>query len=509
MAKIMIVDDEETIRKLLTSALERRGFEVVAVEDGFRACDVYPTFQPDVVVSDIKMPRMTGFEMHDRLREKYPELCPVIFITGHGEKSVAIESLRKGAFNYLEKPFDMEEFFHTLGSAVDKRQLTRDLADAQRKLQEKFEARTELVKRINKKTAPTKKAFSVDALGQSPAMAAVKETLSDLQKKQIGSDMSVLITGPSGAGKEVVARIIHEISSRSSGPWVALNCGALPDSLIESELFGHEKGAFTGAAQRRPGVFEMADGGTLFLDEIGELPLHLQTRLLRAIQEQSFRRVGGTEEIKVDVRIIAATNKNLRQGVQEKTFREDLYYRLNTVHIDVPALRDRKEDVVPLARILLAEAVEGMENPPRDFSPEAQKVLIAHDWQGNVRELKSCVQKAALLAGGPDVSVDVINKALGKPNVVTMKPDLKVEKGESLSPTTAAAANATETAGTSYHRWKKQYMQQVERTYLMEQLTRYQGNVSAMARAMKISRPNLCRLLKKHTLTAESFRKAA
>jgi DNA-binding NtrC family response regulator len=520
MAKVLIVDDEETIRKLLSSALERQGHEVVCVEDGYRACDVYPVFQPKVIISDIKMPKMTGFQMWEQLKAKHKELPPIIYITGHGEKSAAIESLRMGAFDYLEKPFDMNDFSHRFEAALksgamqeENRKLTADLAAANGKLSERLVARTELVHRIQHDGA--KAEYSLDTLGNSPSMKPVRETISQLLKSPLGNDVGVLITGPSGSGKEVAARTIHELSGRSKGPWVPVNCGALPESLIESELFGHEKGAFTGANGRKLGVFELADGGTLFLDEIGELPLNMQSKLLRALQEKSFRRVGGSEEVKVDVRIIAATNKDLRKAAADKTFREDLFYRLNTVQIQLPALRERMEDIQYYAKAILGQVTKGIAGPkaPREFLSDCYPILQNHDWPGNLRELKSVIQRAALLSQGPVVTAESVANALGVAHATPLRKaaalSLASSNGSTMPVATAVAtapAPSTSTAGMPYHSWKKSYMQSMEKEYLQQQLVHFHGNVSALSRFMKVSRPNLCRLLKKHGLHAEEYR---
>lgn len=513
MAKILVVDDEETIRKLLNGSIQSKGHEVVCVEDGYRACDVFPTFKPDVIVSDIKMPRMTGFQMWEQLKAKHKELPPIIFITGHGEKSAAIESLRMGAFDYIEKPFDMDDFQHRLAAAVKRHdlewqnhKLSEDLAEANEKLKERLEARTELVHRIQH----NKTEWNLDMLGSSNSMKQVKDTISQLTKSPLGGDVGILITGASGSGKEVAARLVHELSTRSKGPWVPVNCGALPETLIESELFGHEKGAFTGANGKKLGVFEMADGGTLFLDEIGELPINMQAKLLRALQEKSFRRVGGQEEIKVDVRVIAATNKDLRRSVAEKSFREDLYYRLNTFQVHLPSLRDRREDIRYFAKSMLASVTQGFPKAPREFLSDCFGMLESHDWQGNLRELKSVVQRAALLSNGPVVTPEALQTALGGGQVVNFrKPSAVPADGAnnvvSIKSTTTDAPQVS-TAGMPYHSWKKQYMQNMEREYLQQQLSMFHGNVSALSRSMKVSRPNLCRLLKKHGLHAEEFR---
>jgi DNA-binding NtrC family response regulator len=518
MAKILVVDDEETIRKLLTTAIQRQGHEVVCVEDGYRALEVFKVFQPIAIVSDIKMPKMTGFQMWEDLKKTYKTTPPIIFITGHGEKSAAIESLRMGAFDYLEKPFDMDDFTYRLEAAVkranlenENQKLSADLATANEKLKEKLEARTELVHRIQHENPY----YSLDMLGSSSSITPLKNTISQLTKSPMGSEVGILITGASGSGKEVAARLIHELSARSKGPWVPVNCGALPETLVESELFGHEKGAFTGASGRKMGVFELADGGTLFLDEIGELPLNMQTKLLRALQEKSFRRVGGSEEIKVDVRVVAATNKDLKKAIAEKSFREDLFYRLNTVQLQVPSLKERKEDIPLFSKTILAQLGKGIPKAPKEFLSDCFQLLNAHDWPGNLRELKSVIQRAALITQGPVVTPESVANALG----VAHATPLRKTPSLTLAATDATATNATvQTAvpatapsqstatGIPYHTWKKQYMQGMEREYLQQQLSHFHGNVSALSRFMKVSRPNLCRLLKKHGLHAEEYR---
>jgi DNA-binding NtrC family response regulator len=514
MAKILVVDDEDTIRKLLTTAIQRLGHEVVCVEDGYRACDVYEVFQPKVIVSDIKMPKMTGFQMWEKLKAKHKELPPIVFITGHGEKSAAIESLRMGAFDYLEKPFDMNDFTHRLEAALksaslqdENRKLASDLAAANKNLTKLVESRSELVHRIQHSEA--KSEWSLEMLGASPALRATRDTIVQMLKSPLGNDVGVLITGPSGSGKEVAARLIHELSGRSKGPWVPVNCGALPENLVESELFGHEKGAFTGANNRKLGVFELADGGTLFLDEIGELPLSMQSKLLRVIQEKSFRRVGGSEEIKVNVRVIAATNKDLRKAVADKTFREDLFYRLNTVQIQLPSLRERVEDIQFYAKAILTQVTTGVNKAPREFLSDCFPILQNQEWPGNLRELKNVIQRAAMLTHGPVVTAEAVSSALGQANVSPIRKTatltLASSNGstESRPATTAGPSTGT---GVPYHAWKKQYMKSMEKEYLQQQLTAFHGNVSALARVMKVSRPNLCRLLKKHGLNSEEFR---
>ncbi|MCO5142290.1 MAG: sigma-54 dependent transcriptional regulator [Oligoflexia bacterium] len=516
MAKILIVDDEETIRKLLTSAVKSKNHEVIAVEDGFRGYDVFQNFKPDVVVSDIKMPRMTGFQMFEKLKESGCD-APIIFITGHGEKSAAIESLRIGAFDYLEKPFDMEDFHHRLQSAIDKKylqnennKLTQELSIANEKLSAQLEAKSELVHRIQH--TESKINFKIETLGVASSMNTVKETIQQLSQNSLGTDMGVLITGASGSGKEVAARLVHELSGRSKGPWVPVNCGALPETLIESELFGHEKGAFTGANSKKIGVFELAEGGTLFLDEIGELPLAMQSKLLRVLQEKTFRRVGGEKEIAVDTRVIAATNVNLTNAIKEKTFREDLFYRINTVQIHLPSLKERKEDIAFFAKKMLESITQGNPKAPREFMTECFQLMNSYDWPGNLRELKTVIQRAALASQGSVVTPESIANALGLAHATPIRKTTLTLASNQDTTNTKPEIDAVDEAskqssiGVPYHQWKKEYTQKMEKEYLQQQLTHFHGNVSALSRFMKVSRPNLCRLLKKHSLKAEAFR---
>lgn len=510
MAKILIVDDEETLRKLLRATLERNGYEVATAEDGLQGCTQLKNFQPDIIISDIKMPKLNGFQMLERMQSENDRVPPVIYITGHGEKAAAIDSLRGGAFDYLEKPFANNDLLHSVAKAVEKNKLElekialeSELKQANHKLSEQVEAKSELVRRIQKPQSETDSAFSnLAILGDSSAMQPVKATIERLSRSGLGAEMNVLVTGQSGAGKEVVARLLHELSPRANGPWVPVNCGAFPENLIESELFGHEKGAFTGAAGRKAGVFEMADGGTLFLDEIGELPLHMQAKLLRALQERKFRRVGGQEELNVNIRVVAATNRNLQEAVNRKEFREDLFYRLNSITISIPALHERGTDVLKLADIFLQAATDGLTNVPRSFEANARSILQSYSWPGNVRELKSVIQRAALMSDGETITAETLETALGQKS----GPAGVSGNTTALRTQFSEESNVTELRGIPYHQWKRNMVNRMEKEYLEQLLEQFKGNVSAMSRAMQITRPNLCRLLKKHTIEAESFR---
>ncbi len=374
--RILVVDDETNMRRVLGALLRRGGFEVLEAADGQAALECLDDQHVDAVLSDLKMPHMNGLELLEAARQRHARV-PVILLTAHGTIGSAVEALKRGAFDYLTKPFDPDEIQQVVAKAVRTR--------AHQERDASFEP------------------DDPDALmiGQSPALLEVKR----VTEVVAATPATVLIMGESGTGKELVARRIHLRSDRSDGPFVKINCAAIPESLLESELFGHEKGAFTGAASRKPGRFELADGGTLFLDEIGEMPLSAQPKVLRAIQEGRFYRVGGTGTVSVDVRLVAATNRDLRSDVQQGRFREDLFYRLNVVPVRLPSLRERSEDLPGLVRCFAARFAQRLGRPACSFTPAAIEALRAHDWPGNVRELENAVERAVVLTEGPEIDV--------------------------------------------------------------------------------------------------------
>ena len=375
MARILVVDDEEKIRKLLKIMLSLKGHSVDEAEDGEEALAKIEEDAYDLIIADIKMPKLDGMELLKRINAMEVQI-PVIFITAYATVDSAVEAMKLGAVDYISKPFEEDRIILTVEKALGISKL----------LQEKKELEEELERRVLPK----------DIVCNSPAMKRVLE-LAEKVARLPGT--TVLITGESGVGKEVVARFIHRRSPRAKKRFIAVNCGAIPEHLLESELFGYEKGAFTGAYQRKKGIFEIADGGTVFLDEIGDMPLEAQVKLLRVLQDKKVQRLGGTEEIEVDVRIIAATNKNLEKLVKEGKFREDLFYRLNVFPIKIPPLRERKEDIVPLVR-LFAEKVVSKEIEGPILTPGAEKILKHYAWPGNVRELANAVERAIILSGG-------------------------------------------------------------------------------------------------------------
>jgi two-component system nitrogen regulation response regulator GlnG len=370
--RILFADDEVQIRALALAILEEQGFQVVCAEDGSEAVDLFGRSRPDVVVVDLKMPNVDGIGVLKHVKDASPE-TPVIIITGHGDIAIAVETMKLGAYDFISKPFHMDDLLATVRRAAERTQLLAQVEQLKRDVRHQ----TSLL----------------ELMGHS---ALVQDLIT--QVDQVArSNFSVLLQGETGTGKELIARAIHRHSSRQNSPMIAIDCGAIPETLIESELFGYEKGAFTGADRRKDGSFAAADGGTIFLDEIANLPLATQGKLLRVLQERHVQPLGSTKPHPVDVRLIAASNISLEKEVRAGRFRQDLYYRLNEFIISAPALRDRREDIAHLARRFLEEARVELGGPARTFSDEALRALAAHDWPGNVRELRNVIRRAALV----------------------------------------------------------------------------------------------------------------
>jgi two-component system, NtrC family, nitrogen regulation response regulator GlnG len=370
-ARILIADDEDSLRWVLDKGLRQVGYEVTAVADGDAAIEAFQAEPFDLVFLDVKMPGLDGLSVLERLRAVRPDVY-VIVMTAHGTMDTAIKAMQRGAYDYLAKPFDLDEVLLLTERALAAGRLTQEVARLRRGLQEVRE-------------------FSA-LIGRHPRMQDVYKTIGRIA----GSDVTVLLRGESGTGKELVARAIHYYSRRSGRPFVAVSCAAIPATLLESEMFGHERGAFTDAKDRRLGKFELAHGGTLYLDEIGDMPLELQTKLLRALQERTIERLGGRETIHIDVRVLAATNRDLESLMREGRFREDLFYRLNVVAMNLPPLRERRRDIPLLVEHFLAKYAE--ELGERGVAGEALDRLVGYDWPGNVRELENVVQRAIVLA---------------------------------------------------------------------------------------------------------------
>jgi len=376
VSRVLIADDEESIRTVLSTALTQAGHQVETACTGSEALASILGGTFDVAIVDIRMPDMSGLDVLARVREA-DDPVSVIVITAQNTMTNAIEAMKRGAFNYLTKPFDLEEVRALVDRAREMHELTRTVERMRSEAGGRYEPGLTLI-------------------GTGPAMQEIFKTIGRVAT----SDATVLIEGESGTGKELIARAIHAHSPRWSGPFVALNCSAIPRDLLESELFGHERGAFTGASERRVGRFETAAGGTLFLDEIGDMPIELQVKLLRVLQEREFSRLGGTQVIKADVRIIAATNQSLERAVREQRFREDLFFRLKVVPIAVPPLRERRGDIPALIRHFLQKINAEMGTDITGVAPDAEEILIRHPWPGNVRELENCLLRAAVLAPG-------------------------------------------------------------------------------------------------------------
>ncbi|MGZ5252817.1 MAG: sigma-54-dependent transcriptional regulator [Flavitalea sp.] len=371
MSQILIIDDEKAIRKTLTEILSYEGYKIEEASDGEEGLRKFKEKTFDVVLCDIKMPKLDGIEFLDKAREVNPDV-PVIMISGHGTIETAVEAVKKGAYDYIAKPPDLNRLLITIRNATDKTNLVTE---------------TKVLKR---------KVSKVDEMiGESEPIIHIKETI----EKVAPTDARILVTGENGVGKELVARWVHEKSNRATGPLVEVNCAAIPSELIESELFGHEKGSFTSAVKQRIGKFEQAHGGTLFLDEIGDMSLSAQAKVLRALQEGKITRVGGDKDISVDVRVIAATNKDLLKEVEEKNFRLDLYHRLSVIIIHVPSLNNRIDDIPLLVDKFLNDICEDYGIARKSIEEGAIKALQQHNWTGNIRELRNVVERLIILSG--------------------------------------------------------------------------------------------------------------
>ena len=379
MTKILVIDDERSIRNSMKDILQYEGHEVVLAENGMEGLVSMKSEKPDIVFCDIKMPKMEGIEVLERIKE-FSADTPVIMISGHGTIDTAIEAIRKGAYDFIEKPLDLNRILITIKNATDKHLLIHETKTLKNKVSKKY-----------------------DMIGNPEALNHIRAMID----KVAISDARILITGPNGSGKELVAHQLHELSHRKDNAFVEVNCAAIPSELIESELFGHEKGSFTSAIKQKKGKFELANGGTLFLDEIGDMSLNAQAKVLRALQEQKITRVGGDADINVDVRVIAATNKNLKEEIKKGNFREDLYHRLSVIIIDVPPLSQRLEDIDDLANHFLTEICTEMGIAPKTLSPDAIAALKECEWTGNIRELRNVVERLVILCGNTITREDV------------------------------------------------------------------------------------------------------
>jgi len=438
---VLIAEDEANMRRVLCALLERDGYRTLEASDGTAALESLAREPVDAILTDLRMPKLNGLELLEAVRRRYPDI-PVVMLTAHGTVGSAVEALKQGAFDYLTKPFDPDEIRHVMEKAVS----TRRLAAREARLPSDEDPEPLLV-------------------GESAGICDVRRVI----ERVAPTPATVLISGESGTGKEIVARSLHRASAVRDGPFVKVNCAAIPEGLLESELFGYEKGAFTGAASRKPGRFELADGGTLFLDEIGEMPLAAQPKLLRAIQEGRFYRVGGTETLHVSVRLVAATNRDLRAEVNAGRFREDLFYRLHVVPIELPPLRARPDDIPILARLFLERFAVKLQRPVTGIDPAALDALRAHAWPGNIRELENAIERATLLCDG-----------------TTLLPrDLPPEVAAARAPAAAPAG------ATPLRERIRAATQRIERDAILEALRLTEGNVTRAAKELGLSRRGL------------------
>jgi DNA-binding NtrC family response regulator len=452
-AKILVVDDELNMRLVLKAMLKKEGYEVATAADGQEALRILKEEKIAVVATDLKMPRLDGMGLLHRIMQDDPSL-PVIILTAYGTVANAVDALKKGAFDYLTKPFEQDELKTVILKAVKTRQLgDRDLS------------------------APAGDVDPYRIVGASSRMTEIDEII----RKVSPTTTTVLITGETGTGKELIARAIHRNSSRREQPFIKINCAAIAENLVESELFGYEKGAFTGAVTTKPGRFELAHRGTLFLDEVGEIPRDMQVKLLQAIQDQNFERVGGLKNISVDVRLIAATNRNLPQEVKEGKFREDLFYRLNVFPFHIPPLRERTEDILPLTGHFLEKFNRKLKMQVEGLSPEVRDCLIAYPWPGNIRELEHLLERMILMADGP-----IITMAIVPPEIVRAANEPR-----------PAAPGMMETPGRDV---LKSHMEEMEKQIIARCLEECDGNVTRAAERLGLSRKGLQLKMIKHRL---------
>jgi DNA-binding NtrC family response regulator len=458
--KILVVDDEAEIRSLLAAVLQNKGYEVVTAEDGAAALQAVPRERPAVILMDLSMPRMNGMDALPEIKRLDAEV-PVIICTAHADLATAVRAMKLGAYDYLTKPFDVELLILTLERAVERHRLHS---------------------RIEELKWQGQGSSLAERMGGSPAIAQVIQQVAQVAE----SNFTVLVQGETGTGKELVARGIHQQSPRRPAPFVAVDCGAIPETLVESELFGHERGAFTGAQARREGHFQLAKGGTLFLDEIGNVPLATQAKLLRALEQREVNPLGATRAVAVDTRIIAATNSELEESVKAGRFRADLYYRLSEFTIALPPLRSRREDIRHLSQRFLDEVSMELRRPVRRIADEAMQVLLHHDWPGNVRELRNVVRKAALLA--TDVvtpeHIPALSASAPAPSRAAAEP-----LGEDLSLREVAELAAG----------------QAEREVIRHALESTKGNKSQAARLLRTDYTTLHAKMKRYGISARDF----
>ncbi len=460
MKKILVIDDEKLIRWSLKKDLEQLGYIVTPCESAEEALPLIEATFFHAALVDARLPGMSGPEFLLKLKQASPD-TQVIMITAFADVETAVSSIRNGAFDFLLKPFTLEKIRLTLNNALEFSKIQNELSSL----------KAERSRRLSRKSL----------LGQSSRMQKV---IADIEKVGKAGAGVILLCGESGTGKGVAAAELHQLGPRSTAPFIEINCGAIPENLFESELFGHEKGAFTGASDLKKGLMEIADGGTLFLDEVGEMPLTIQTKFLKALEEQNIRRIGGNRPIQVDFHLIAATNRDLTQAVREGQFREDLFYRLNVVPIFLPPLRDRADDIVFLASRFLEQNMTKYRRSFNGFSEEAKRRMLSYHWPGNIRELKNCIERAVILENGD--RIEEATMGIGFTDVGTKPPALDIQKGNGDLPP----------EGFNLH----EHLESIERRFLQQALETSKGNQSQAAKLLGMTRDILRYRLKKYDL---------
>lgn len=457
-ASILVVDDEESIVSSLSSILQDEGYDVSVARNGMEALKIYATDPPDLMLLDIWMPEMDGLETLRRVKELVPT-AQVMMMSGHGSIETAVKAIKLGAYDYIEKPLSLENVTLRVKHALDQYRLEQENRSLRTKVERKFEL-----------------------VGESPAMQQLRQLIDTAGP----TNSRVLIGGENGTGKELVARAIHLRSARADRPFVAVNCAAIPETLIESELFGHEKGSFSGATSMKRGQFEQADGGTLFLDEIGDMSLSTQAKVLRALQEQQFTRVGGTKLMKVDVRVLAASNKDLLKEIEKGGFREDLYYRLNVVPIVVPSLRERREDIPLLIRHFMKLHADEQGLRMKEVTPEAMGVFQQYEWPGNIRELRNLIERLMIMV--PGTVIDTAQAAMS----------LQVRPSGAGAAVSAASGGAPAVSPllTQHYDSLRDARNAFEKEYIARKLREHHWNISRTAEDLKIERSHLHRKIK-------------
>ena len=456
---ILIIDDEESIRETLAGVLKDDGYDVVTAASGQAGLDMLQEAQPALALLDIAMPGMDGIETLRRFKDVRPDI-PVIMISGHGTIETAVRTTKMGAYDFIEKPLSLERVSLAVKHGLDEQRLREENESLKKRIERRYEI-----------------------VGESKEIKALRQQIA----RAGPSNGWVLIHGESGTGKELVAHAIHNASRRASGPFVEVNCAAIPQELIESELFGHERGAFTGATAMKRGKFELADGGTIFLDEIGDMSLATQAKVLRVLEVQEFQRVGGTKTLKTNVRVIAASNKDLKQEIRKGMFREDLFYRLNVVPLEVPRLRERPDDIPRLAQYFLQEFSRDYGQKPKTIENDALALFVRYDWPGNVRELRNIIERLIIMSSGPTIKLEDVPPPLN---------------GTAASHSSGGAGAIT--APPHHYSSMKEARAAFEREFIVQKLKENGGNVSKTADAIGMERSNLHRKIKALRIETEA-----